>query len=67
MSRIIRCGLTQTHHDVNGNEPVKKHREAAIKKHLELIEEAAKKDVKILCFQEVFNGPYFCAEQEKKW
>ncbi len=67
MSRLIRCGLTQTHHDVDGNEPVQKHRDSAIEKHLKLIGEAAKKDVKILCFQELFVGPYFCAEQITKW
>ena len=33
-------------------------------KHLPLIEEAAKKKVQMLCLQELFNGPYFCAEQE---
>lgn len=67
MSRIVRCGLTQTHHDVDGNEPVQKHKDAAIEKHLKLIGEAAQKEVKILCFQELFFGPYFCAEQVKKW
>lgn len=67
MSRIIRCGLTQTHHDVDGNEPLEKHKQSAIDKHLKLIEEAAAKDVKILCFQEIFNGPYFCSEQDTRW
>ncbi len=67
MSRIIRCGLTQTHHDVDGNEPLEKHKKSAIDKHLKLIEEAAAKDVKILCFQEIFNGPYFCSEQDTRW
>ncbi len=67
MSRIIRCGLTQTHHDVDGNEPLEKHKQSAIDKHLKLIEEAAAKDVKILCFQEIFNGPYFCSEQDPRW
>ena len=67
MSRIVRCGLIQAHHDVDGNEPVQKHREVAIEKHLKLIEEAAKKGVQILCLQELFDGPYFCAEQITKW
>jgi N-carbamoylputrescine amidase len=30
-------------------------------------EDAAKKGVQILCFQELFNGPYFCAEQNPAW
>ncbi len=35
--------------------------------HLPLIEEAAKKNVQILCFQEVFTQPYFCPSQDRKW
>ena len=46
MSRIVRCGLTQTHHDVDGNEPVEKRKKSAIEKHLKLIDEAAQKEVK---------------------
>ncbi len=67
MSKIVRCALSQTHHDVDGNEPVEKHYQSAIDKHLKLIEEAAEKGVKILCFQEIFTGPYFCSEQNPKW
>ncbi len=67
MSRIVRCGLTQTHHEVDGNEPVQKHIDAAVAKHLKLAEEAAAQGVQILCFQEVFTGPYFCSEQITKW
>jgi N-carbamoylputrescine amidase len=36
-------------------------------KHLAFIEEAGKKGVQILCMQEIFNGPYFCPSQDKKW
>jgi N-carbamoylputrescine amidase len=32
-----------------------------------LIEEAGKKGVQILCFQEIFNTPYFCPGQDSKW
>jgi len=42
-------------------------REAMIAKHLPMIEEAARKRVQILCLQEIFNGPYFPAEQDEKW
>jgi N-carbamoylputrescine amidase len=38
-----------------------------IQKHIPLIEEAGKKGVNILCLQEIFYGPYFCAEQDIKW
>ncbi len=35
--------------------------------HLPLIEEAGKQGVQVLCFQEVFNQPYFCPSQDSKW
>ena len=38
-----------------------------IDKHVKLIEQAAKKGAKMLCLQEIFYGPYFCAEQETSW
>jgi N-carbamoylputrescine amidase len=38
-----------------------------IEKHLPLIEEAADQGVRILCLQELFYGPYFCAEQDTRW
>ena len=42
-------------------------KKAMIDKHLKLIDQAAKKKVKILCLQELFYGPYFCAEQDVRW
>jgi N-carbamoylputrescine amidase len=38
-----------------------------IDKHVALIETAAKKGVQMLGLQEIFYGPYFCAEQDTKW
>ncbi len=35
--------------------------------HLPMIDEAGRKNVQILCFQEVFTQPYFCPSQDKKW
>lgn len=35
--------------------------------HLPLIDEAGRQGVQILCFQEVFNQPYFCPSQDSKW
>jgi beta-ureidopropionase len=67
VSRIVRVGLIQAHHEVNGNETVAKHKEAAIEKHLKMIKEAADKKAQIVCLQEIFYGPYFCAEQNIKW
>lgn len=31
------------------------------------IEEAGKQGVQMLCFQEIFTGPYFCPSQDTKW
>ncbi len=42
-------------------------KEKMIEKHVGLIEGAGKKGVQILCLQEIFYGPYFCAEQDDKW
>lgn len=35
--------------------------------HLPLIDEAGCQGVQVLCFQEVFNQPYFCPSQDSKW
>jgi N-carbamoylputrescine amidase len=46
---------------------VLKCRDAMIEKHLGLIAEAARQGVKILSLQEIFAGPYFCAETHPRW
>ena len=38
-----------------------------IASYLPLIEEAGSQGVQVLCFQEVFNQPYFCPSQDAKW
>jgi N-carbamoylputrescine amidase len=38
-----------------------------IDKHVELIREAAGKGAQVVCLQELFYGPYFCAEQHTRW
>jgi N-carbamoylputrescine amidase len=40
---------------------------AMIEKHLGLIRQAADAGAQIVCLQEIFFGPYFCAEQTTKW
>ena len=42
-------------------------KEQAIEKHEGLIGQAAAQGAQITCLQEVFFGPYFCAEQDPKW
>jgi len=67
MSDIIKIGLVQTHHDVDGSAPVAEHKRSAIEKHVKLIREGAARGAQIICLQEVFYGPYFCTEQNTKW
>jgi beta-ureidopropionase len=67
MSRIVRGGLIQATNDVPAEESIKKIKDAAIEKHLKMIDEAASKGVQMLCMQEIFFGPYFCAEQHTRW
>ncbi len=67
MSRMIKIGLIQVKNEVPGAEPIEAIKKPMIDKHVGLIEEAANKDVQILCLQEIFYGPYFPAEQNIKW
>lgn len=67
MSRIVKAGVIQIANCIDTNESCEKIRSAMIEAHLPYIERAAKEGVKILCFQEVFNGPYFCPSQDSKW
>jgi N-carbamoylputrescine amidase len=67
MSREVKCGLIQCANALDTGEPVEKIRAAMIEKQLPFVAQAAKAGVKILCFQEVFNGPYFCPSQDVKW
>lgn len=67
MARTVRCGLIQATNAAPTDAPIEEIKRANIEKHLSLIEEAARRDVKILCMQEVFTTPYFCAEQKTRW
>lgn len=67
MARVVRCGLIQATNVEPVEKPLDTIKKSMIDKHLKMIEEAAKQGVKILCFQEIFYGPYFPAEQNPKW
>ncbi|HEX5081030.1 MAG TPA: nitrilase-related carbon-nitrogen hydrolase [Blastocatellia bacterium] len=67
MARIVKCGLIQAKNAAPTDAPIEEIKRINIDKHLKLIEEAAKQGVKILCMQEVFTTPYFCAEQQTRW
>lgn len=59
MSRVVRAALIQAH----ANLP----KEDALAKHVEMIKQAAGEGAQITCLQEIFFGPYFCAQQEPHW
>src|SRR3990170_3179048 len=67
MPRLVKCGLIQATHACDTGEKLEIIREANVHKHLELIEQAGQQGVQILCMQEIFTGPYFCAEQSTRW
>jgi N-carbamoylputrescine amidase len=67
MSNIVKCGLIQATHACGTQEPLETIREANLAKHVPIIERAAGEGVQIICMQEIFTGPYFCAEQTTRW
>jgi beta-ureidopropionase len=67
MPRIVRGGLIQATLCEPATSPVEKIKQAMIEKHEALIAQAADKGAQIVCLQELFYGPYFCAEQQTKW
>lgn len=73
MAREVRCGLVQAKNDVvppkggSDKNTLEKIKKSMIDKHVKFVEQAAKEKVQILCFQELFYGPYFCAEQQPCW
>src|SRR5476651_2737287 len=67
MSQIVKCGLIQATNALETSAPIDKIREANVAKHMKLIDKAGQSGVQILCMQEIFTGPYFCAEQTPRW
>ena len=66
--RMVKCGLIQCRtRSTTRPRPVAEIQAAMFEKHLPMIDEAGKKGVQILCLQEIFNGPYFCPSQDKRW
>jgi N-carbamoylputrescine amidase len=64
----VKCGLYQAKNELNPDEhSLEEVKEAMIVKHEKIVREAGEKGVQILCLQEIFYGPYFCAEQNKRW
>lgn len=67
MSRVVRAALIQMANKLPTEASCEEHREAMIEAHIPYIERAAEQNVQVLCFQEIFTGPYFCPSQDSKW
>ncbi len=68
MPRIVRCGVIQAACEWSPEKySLVEIKEKMIAKHEKMIAAAAKKGVQVLGLQELFYGPYFCAEQNARW
>jgi N-carbamoylputrescine amidase len=68
MARNVISGLIQASNPINDEaRSVADVQAAMFEKHLPMIHDAGKQGVQILCLQEIFNGPYFCPGQDRRW
>jgi N-carbamoylputrescine amidase len=67
MARVVKGGLIQATLAEPATSAPEKIKRAMIDKHIALTAEGAGKGVQVICYQELFYGPYFCAEQKTKW
>jgi beta-ureidopropionase len=59
MSRIVKGALLQATYTGD--------KESMITKHVNYAKQAAEKGAQVMCFQELFYGPYFCQVQERQY
>jgi beta-ureidopropionase len=57
--RKVRAALIQAQANMDKQE--------AIDKHIKMIADAAGQGAQVIGLQEIFHGPYFCAEQDPRW
>ena len=67
MPRIVRCSLIQATNAAPASSSLDEIKRAMVDKHVGYIRQAARDGAQIVCLQEIFYGPYFCAEQETRW
>ncbi|MDX2117227.1 MAG: nitrilase-related carbon-nitrogen hydrolase [Planctomycetota bacterium] len=67
MKRVTRAALIQTRCELSGERSCDELRRHMIDKTVVLIDKAAAAGAKVCCLQELFNGPYFAAEQALRW
>src|ERR1700685_654273 len=67
MSRVVRCSLIQARNVEPAEKSLADIKKAMIEKHVGMIRKAASDGAQVVCLQEIFYGPYFCAEQTTRW
>ena len=67
MSRIVKCGLIQTSLAADASDSIETIRDAQTERTLKYLDQAGREGVQMICMQEIFTGPYFCAEQNARW
>src|SRR5580692_5112243 len=67
MPRIVRCSLIQASNVGTVEQSLDQVKQAMLDKHETYIAQAASAGSQITCLQEIFYGPYFCAEQQTRW
>ncbi|HML17402.1 MAG TPA: nitrilase-related carbon-nitrogen hydrolase [Bryobacteraceae bacterium] len=67
MTRVVRCALIQAANVAPADSPLDGVKSAMLEKHEAYIAQAAGSGAQITCLQEIFYGPYFCAEQQPRW
>lgn len=67
MGRTVKCGLIQAKNAAPADASIEEIKKVNIERTLSLIEFASRQGAKIVCLQEIFTTPYFCAEQQTRW
>ena len=67
MSRIVCCSLIQAKNVMSPSASLSDIKAAMVDKNTAMIREAAARGSQLACLQEIFYGPYFCAEQSIRW
>jgi len=72
MARVVRCSLIQAKNVVaagldGAGASLAEIKQAMVDKHVGMVRAAAAEGAQVVCLQEIFYGPYFCAEQTTRW
>ena len=68
MARTVRAALVQAGiPDGDASRPIEDIKRDMIEVHEALLRQAAEQGAEVVCFQEIFYGPYFPADQDRKW